>query len=162
MMYGNNRQRSRMGNPDLFLQRRVLLIVCILLLGAVIALGFVAVRNGTYRDRAEMQFSQRMYTAASSAVYEVNRMGGYSTSSTNAQLSRIRQYVYYMEQLNGLSISLYGGEGGRMAPDSWFAQLYSDLDAFEAAVQQSTSSTLDIRTQLLNHLTQLQALLGGG
>ena len=93
MMYGSSRQRSRMNQPDLFLQRRVLLIVCILLLGLVIALGFVAVRNGTYRNRAEMQFSQRMYTAVSSAVNEVNRMGGYTTSSTNAQLSRIRTAV---------------------------------------------------------------------
>ena len=160
MMYGSSRQRSRMNQPDLFLQRRVLLIVCILLLGLVIALGFVAVRNGTYRDRAEMQFSQRMYTAVSSAVNEVNRMGGYTTSSTNSQLSRIRQYIYYMEQLNGLSISLAGGESGRLAPDVYFTQLYSDLDTFEAIVQQSTTSTLDIRSQLLNHLTQLQTLLG--
>ena len=161
MMYGSNRQRSRMNQPDLFLQRRVLLIACILLLGLVIALGFVAVRNGAYKDRAEMQFSQRMYAAASSAVNEVNRMGGYTTSSTNSQLSRIRQYIYYMEQLNSLSISLAGGEGGRLAPDAYFTQLYSDLDTFEAIVQQSTTSTLDIRSQLLNHLTQLQALLGG-
>ena len=161
MMYGSNRQRSRMNQPDLFLQRRVLLIVCILLLGLVIALGFVAIRNGTYRDRAEMQFSQRMYTAVSNAVNEVNRMGGYTTSSTNAQLSRIRQYIYYMEQLNSLSLYLAGGESGRLAPDAYFTQLYSDLDTFEAIVQQSTTSTLDIRSQLLNHLTQLQALLSG-
>ena len=66
-----------------------------------------------------------------------------------------------MEQLNSLSISLAGGEGGRLAPDAYFTQLYSDLDTFEAIVQQSTTSTLDIRSQLLNHLTQLQALLGG-
>ena len=161
MMYGSNRQRSRMNQPDLFLQRRVLLIACILLLGLVIALGFVAVRNGAYKDRAEMQFSQRMYAAASSAVNEVNRMGGYTTSSTNSQLSRIRQYIYYMEQLNSLSISLAGGEGGRLAPDAYFTQLYSDLDTFEAIVQQSTTSTLDIRSQLLTHMTQLQTLLGG-
>ena len=161
MMYGNSRQRARMNQPDLFLQRRVLLIVCIVLLGAVIALGFVAIRNGTYRDRAEMQFAQRMYTAASSAVNEVTRMGGYTASSTNAQLSRIRQYVYYMEQLNSMSISLAGGEIGRLAPDASFTQLNADLDTFEAVVQQSTTSTLDIRTQLLNHLTELQALLAG-
>ena len=159
MMYGSNRQRSRMNQPDLFLQRRVLLIVCILLLGAVIALGFLAVRNGTYRDRAEMQFSQRMDTAVSSAIGEVNRMGGYATSSSNVQLSRIRQYIYYTEQLNVLSMALAGGEAGRMVPDAYFTQLYSDLDTFEAVVQQSTTSTLDIRSQLLNHLTQFQAQL---
>ncbi len=158
MMYGNSRQRARMNQPDLLLQRRVLLIVCILLLGVVIALGFVAIRNGTYRDKAEMQFAQRMYTAAATAVNEVSRMD-ISTSSTSAQLARIRQNVYYMEQLNALSMSLAGGEAGRLAPEECFTQLDSDLDTFETEVQKSTNPLQNIRKQLQDHLTELQALL---
>ena len=160
MMYGNNRGRAR-GNPDVLLQRRVLLIVCIVLLGAVVALGFVAIRGGSYRDRAEMQFAQRMLTAANDAVYQVDHgLSGTVTSSTMSTLARVRQYVYYAEQLNKLNVSL-SGESSRLAPDSFFAVLYGDLDTFEEAVRQSTTSTRDIQHQLRDHLVQLQAALSG-
>ena len=160
MMYGNNRQRARTGNPDLFLQRRVLLIVCILLLGVAVALGFLAIRNGTYRDRAEMQFSSRMYAAASSALSEVTSMDSYTGSDIHSQLSRIRQYVDYMEQLNGMSISLAGGEGGRLAPNKSFDELNATLHQFEEAVKKG-NPTQDIRKELQSRLSDMQALLGG-
>ena len=160
MMYGTNRNRAR-GNPDLLLQRRALLIVCIVLLGVVAALGFVAIRHGAYRDRAEMQFAQRMLTAANDAIYQVDHnLSGTVTSNTAATLARIRQYVYYAEQLNKLTISL-SGEGRRLAPDHFFSTLYSDLDAYDAVVQQSTVSTRDIQHQLRYHLVQLQTTLIG-
>ena len=160
MVYGNNRNRMR-GNPDLLLQRRVLLIICIVLLGTAAALGFAAIRNGAYRNRAEEQFAQRMYTAANDALYQVEHsLTGAVTSSTASTLARIRQYVYYAEQLNKINISL-SGEANRLVPDAYFANLYSDLDSFEAVVQQSTTSTRDIQHQLHDHLSLLLAVLKG-
>lgn len=158
MMYGKSRPRVTMQQGDLKLQRRVLICVCAVLLIAVIALTYTVIRNSVYRSQAQVQFSQRMISAAASAVDEVNRMSGIATSSTSARLSRVRQYVYCMEQLNLMSIAL-SGEGGRLAPNEAFTALYTDLDTFEAQTQSATSSTLDTRTQLLTHLATLQAIL---
>lgn len=160
MMYRNS-QKVHMNVTDMRLQRRVLLIACAVLLAVSIALGVALLRSGGYRGRAEVQFNQRMLSAASSAVDEVNRMAGIVTSNTSARLARVRQYVYYMEQLNVLSMSLAGGESGRLAPDDAFVALYSDLEAFESLTQTATTSTLDVRTTLLNHLAILQSILAG-
>ena len=73
----------------------------------------------------------------------------------------MRQYVYYMEQLNSLSISLAGGEAGRLISADRFTTLYADLETMENLIQLSTTSTLDARTLLQNHLTELQDALPG-
>ncbi|MBE5781889.1 MAG: hypothetical protein E7329_01075 [Clostridiales bacterium] len=160
MMYRSS-QKVHFNAADTRLQRRVLLITCAVLLIAAIVLGVLAASSGAYRSRAEIQFSQRMQGAVSSAIEEVNRMAGMVTSNTTARLAKVRQYVYYMEQLNAVSMALAGGEMGRLAPDDAFTALYNDLDTFESIAQQATTSTLDARTQLLNHLTLLQGILVG-
>lgn len=160
MMYRNS-QKVHMNVTDMRLQRRVLVIACAVLLAAALGLGMTALRNSAYRGRAETQLGQRMLSAVSSAVDEVNRMSGIVTSNTTSRLARVRQYVYYMEQLNAISMALAGGEGGRLAPDDAFTALYSDLDAFESLTQTATTSTLDVRTLLLAHLTTLQSILAG-
>ncbi len=159
MMYGNGKQRMRTGNPDLYLQRRVLLIVCILLLGLSVALGFLAIRNGAYRGQAEQLFADKMSEAALFALNEVNSMSGYTGSNTFIHLSRIRQNVYLIEKLNSISIHL-SGEGGRLVPDQIFVQLTADLDAYEQAYLKA-DPTLDIRSELQSHLNQIVTLLRG-
>lgn len=158
MMYGKSRPRVTMQQGDLRLQRRVLFILCAVLLIAVIVLTVSVIRASVYRSQAQTQFRQRMIGAAASAVDEVNRMSGIATSSTSARLSRVRQYIYSAEQMNLMNVAL-SGEGERLAPAELFSALYTDLDTFEAATQAATSSTLDIRAQLLDHLTQLQTAL---
>lgn len=160
MMYRNS-QKVHMNVTDMRLQRRVLLITCAVLLVVSIVLGVTLLRSGGYRSRAADQFSQRMLSAVSSAVDEVNRMSGIVTSNTSARLARVRQYIYYMEQLNSLSMALARGESGRLAPDDAFVALYSDLESFESLTQTATTSTLDVRTTLLDHLTLLQTILAG-
>lgn len=158
MMYGKSRPRVILQQGDLRLQRRVLAIVCAALFIAAVILTVSLIRASVYRTQAQTQFRQRMISAAASAVDEVNRMSGIATSSTSARLSRVRQYVYAAEQMNLMSTSL-SGEGGRMAPGDLFTAIYTDLDTFEALTQAATSSTLDTRTQLLEHLSALQTAL---
>ena len=158
MMY-RNPKRVHMNTGDLRLQRRVLLAVCAVLLCVAVVLGALVARNGVFRKQTLLQLNQRMSNAVSSAVEEVNRMSGIATSNTSVRLARVRQYVYFMNQLNELSMSLRGGEGGRMAPSALMESLFDDLDAFEAQTQAATSSTMDTRTQLLNHLTEMQNVL---
>ena len=156
MMYRKSTPRYQPGNTDLRLQRRVLLAVCAVLLVAVIVLGIMAVRGSTYQGRVKMQFDQRMYSASAAAVDEVNKLGSIVTSNASARLARVRQYIYYMEQLNALSISLTGEQ---LAPVDAFTALYGDLESFEGLLQQSTTTTLDTRSLLLTHLQALQTYL---
>ena len=159
MMYRKPQMRVQTTNADLLLQRRVLLAVCAVLLAAAVFLGAAVIRGGAYENKIKTQFSQRMYSACTSALDEVNRLGSIVTTNASARLARVRQYVYYMEQLNAMSISLAGGESGRLADADAFTALYADLENFEGLIQQSTSTTLDARSTLLTHLQLLQSQL---
>ena len=94
-----------------------------------------------------------------SELRQINKLGSIVTSNASARLARVRQYVYYMDQLNSFSISLAGGESGRLVKSEYFTTLYEDLDNMETLIQLSTTSTLDARTLLQNHLTELQNAL---
>ena len=78
--------------------------------------------------------------------------------NTAATLAQIRQYVYAMDQLNAMAISL-DGEGGRIIPADAIDALYQDLDAYFTIIQTNTSSILETRTLLINHLNALQLVL---
>ena len=106
-----------------------------------------------------MQFEQRMYSASAAAIDEVSRLNSIVTSNYSARLDRVRQYVYYMDQLNTMSISLAGGESGRLVRADFFTTLNEDLDTMDDLLALSTTSTLDARTKLQNHLEELQASL---
>ena len=120
MMYRKSSPRIQLSNADLRLQRRVLLGACAVLLAAVVALGIITVRGASYQDRVKTQFSQRMYSASAAAVDEVNKLGSIVTSNASARLARVRQYIYYMEQLNAMNASLVGNQ---LAPGDAFTAL---------------------------------------
>lgn len=158
-MYRKTTPRFQVTNENLRTQRSALLILCAVLLILVLILGFFTLRNMDYQGKVQTQIKQRLYSACSSAIDEIGRLGSIVTSNASAQLARVRQYVFYMEQLNSFSISLAGGEGGRLVSADRFTTLYSDLETIENLIQLSTTSTLDARTLLQDHLTQLQNTL---
>ena len=158
-MYRKVTPRFQITNENLKTQRRVLLTVCAVLLIAIAVLCFFTVRNMNYQGKVQSQISQRMYSASASAIDEVSKLGSIVTSNASARLARVRQYVYYMDQLNSFSISLAGGESGRLVSADYFTTLYADLETMENLLQLSTTSTLDARTLLQNHLTELQNAL---
>lgn len=159
MMYRDSSYRWYGGNWRL--QRRVLSILCAVLLVAAVALTVIAIRNSAYRSQSETQLRQRMLNAAAAAIDEVNRMNSIVTSTTPARLAKVRQYVYLTEQLNSLSMALNGGERGRLARADAFTALYADLDGLDSTIQAAKSSTQDGRTTLLAHLVMLQNDLTG-
>ena len=158
MMYRKSQPRMQLSNADLRLQRRVLLITCAVLLTAAVVLTVLYIPSSAYRNRVQVQSRQRLYSTCSSAIDEVNRLGSIVTSSASSRIGRVRQYIYYMEQLNDINISLEG-KGASLVPDDVFPTLYSDLETLEELILQSTSPTLDARSQLLTHLQTLQAYL---
>ena len=145
-------------NADLRLHRRVLLIACAVLLIAAVIFGTLYFTGRGYHDQVNVQIRQRMYSACTAAVEEVNRLGSIVTTSASSRIGRVRQYIYYMEQLNVMTVSL-DGKGASLVPDDAFPTLYSDLESLEELILQSTSPTLDARALLLTHLQALQAYL---
>ena len=158
MMYRKPQPRIQLTNADLRFHRRVLLIACAVLLIAAAVFGTLYFTGRTYHSQVQVQIRQRMYSASAAAVEEVNRMGSIVTSSASSRIGRVRQYIYYMEQLNAMTVSL-DGSGASLVPDDAFPTLYADLENLEELILQSTSPTLDARTLLLTHLQALQAYL---
>ena len=158
-MYRKITPRFQMTNENLKNQRSALLVICVVLLVLVLVSGFFAVRNMDYQERVHTQIRQRMYSASASAIDEIGKLGSIVTSNASARLARVRQYVFYMEQLNSFNISLAGGESGRLVSAEHFTRLYADLETLENLIQLSTTSTIDARTLLLDHLTELQNAL---
>ena len=161
MMYRDSSYKFHTGSGSLLLQRRVLALLCAVLLIGTVAATVVAIRSNAYRRQSEIQLKQRMISAAASAIDEVNRMDSIVTSNTPLRLARVRQYVYLMEQINSLSMSLNGGEAGRLAETDAFTALYTDLDNLDSIIQAAKSPTQDGRTALLAHLVMLQNALTG-
>lgn len=155
-MYRNGFQMN--GNINNRRRYRIVLVLCLVFLLSTIVLGFLVGSNSAFRQKATAQFRQRTVNAISTAIEEVNRMGGLVTSGTTSRLAKVRQHVYLADQLNTMAISL-SGEGARIAPAEAFTAIYSALDSYETQTQGGKNSTHDVRTLLLSHLTQLQSIL---
>ena len=158
MLYRKPLARIQLTNADLRMQRRVLLIACAVTLAAAVIFGALYFSVRAYRPQVQTQIHQRMYSACTSAIDEVNWLGSIVTSSASSRIGRVRQYIYYMEQLNAMTVSLDGNDASRV-PDDAFPTLYSDLETLEEMLLQSTTPTLDARSLLLTHLQAMQAYL---
>ena len=158
MMYRNTRPRMQLTSAELRLQRRVLLIACTVFLTAAIVFGVLYFPAKGYHGQVQVQVRQRMYSTCTSAIDEVNRLGSIVTSSAASRIGRVRQYIYYMEQLNSIVVAL-DGKGASLVPDDVIPTLYSDLGTLEELILQSTTPTLDARSTMLSHLQTLQAYL---
>ena len=157
MMYRKTRQRVHMNRGDLKLQRRVLLIVCAVLLIAVAALTIRLLNHSGFEGRTVSEIQTRMYDTCQSAYAVVSHMnGGTGSSSLASQAAIAQQYVYYMEQLNDLHGTLCGS---LLVSRDYFTTLESDLSKLEAMTQQATQSTQGIRNDLFNHLAALRLAL---
>jgi len=95
-------------------------------------------------------------------VYEIqlmSKMPGVKEESNKIIYdASAQQYIFNIDQMNNIAIEVFG-ERGRIVPAEAISALYNDLDIYETTIQTATSSTLDIRTTTLTHLTALQAIL---
>jgi hypothetical protein len=128
------------------------------LLIAVTLLSISYGSSNKYKKSVELQFSKRINSAVIDAIEQVNRLTGGVQANSTSRLAMVRQYIYNIDQLNLISISI-NGEEGRLVPQEAILALYDYLDTYEKLVQTATSSTLEIRTTLLTHLTALKELL---
>lgn len=140
------------------MQRRVLLAVAAVLLISAVGLGIWGVNQAATINRTKAQLERRINSALIDAIDQVSRLTGGVQSNTGSKLALVRQYIYNIDQMNNVAISVFG-EGGRIVPAEAISALYHDIDVYETTIQTATSSTLEIRTTTLTHLTALQAIL---
>ena len=139
-------------------QQRLLAAAIVILLAAVIALGFLYSESAAIQQKAALQFERRINSNLVDAIGQVSRMAGGVQSSSSIKLGLVRQHIHTMDQINNISIAI-NGENGRLIPQKAVTALYSVLESYEIAVQTATGNTLDLRTLLLTHLMSLQELL---
>jgi type II secretory pathway pseudopilin PulG len=157
----NINKYSRQGNTlniGTKVQRRVLFVLLALLIVAVVLLSTVYLQAASYRTAAQLQFNKRISSAVIDAIDQVSRLTGGVQSNSSSKLALVRQYVYNIDQINEISTAI-SGEAGRLVPHEAITALYDDLDTYELLFQTATSSTLEIRTTLLTHLTALKELI---
>ena len=153
--------QNRHATGNFRLRYRILLIMTVILLAAAIVLTISTVTSNQLVSKTRSQFSQAMSNNVSNAISVANRMESVTISTTSQRLGVIRQYVYSMEQINRISIQLYGESSGRYVPDDAFTALYQDLDNYESLVQSAKSSTVEVRELLINHLSLVQGYING-
>ena len=139
-------------------KQSVLISLVVVLFVAVVILFISYGRSADYQKSVEQQFDKRINGAVIDAIEQVNRLTGGVQANSVSRLAMVRQYIYNIDQLNLISISI-NGENGRLVPQEAILALYDDLDTYEKLMQTATSSTLEIRTTLLTHLTALKELL---
>ena len=163
MRYYEQSMRLNLKTDDRDARRknRILVGICFVLVLVCAVLTTLVIRDGTYRTETQMQITKQMQESISNAVSEVSRMAGMGASDSQAQLARVRQYIYHMDELNKMSMELAGGESGRMVSSAALNTIFQDLNEFETVLQGNKNSTMDIRTKLESHLKTLQTILIG-
>ena len=109
-------------------------------------------------SRSSSEALVRVRTCCTDAKNLAEKMATSIQSNTALQLANIRQGVYAMDQLNSAALALYG-EAGRLVPEVALTGLYEDVDTYFTVIQTNTTSVLEVRALLINHLTALQGLL---
>ncbi|MBQ8080733.1 MAG: hypothetical protein IJ240_02410 [Clostridia bacterium] len=139
---------------------RVLSILSIVFLATTILFGVLYWQASAANNKTREQLRQSMTNNAANALNATNRLDSVTISNTSQRLGLIRQYIYAMEQINKMSISLYG-EGGRFVPDDAFTALYADLENYDTIALGAKSSTVEVRELLISHLNLVQGYITG-
>lgn len=140
------------------LRNAILMALLILSLLACITLGSLYGSAATYRSRSRAQIESSIMSDLTNARTLAERLTNSVQSNTTTTLAQIRQYVYSIDQMNALAIKL-DGEAGRIVPEDAINALYLDLEAYFSIIQTNTTSILETRTLLVNHLNALQLVL---
>lgn len=156
-MYRYSHQvRQNMANYRM--KNTIIAFVLIIALVGCVVLGGMYASAATYRSKSRDHIEHRIMSDLTNARTLAERLTSSVQSNTAATLAQIRQYVYSLDQLNAMAIVL-DGESSRIVPADAIDALYQDLDAYFTIIQTNTSSILETRTLLINHLNALQLVL---
>lgn len=135
-------------------QKRVLFTVIVVLFILAVVFGilyFTSVRSAVdIRDHLQ----QRILNCVSKAIDTVPAESSVN-SLTASKVGNLKGFLRAIEEMNQIALSLYG-EGGRIVDQTMLDALNKDLDDFDKLLQQSTVSTITVRTTLNGHLNTLR------
>ena len=151
-------QQMRQNTTNLRLWNRILAALLILAIAGCAALAISWRQTAAQNDRSRQALVARVRSCCTDAKNLAEKLSTSVQSNTALQLANIRQGIYAMDQLNTVSVSLYG-EGGRIVPAEALDALYEDIDSYFSIITTNTVSVLEIRALMINHFTALQGLL---
>ena len=134
---------------------RVTSILCLVLAVAVIVLGVLYARSGTFQSSYEDLRVRRMQSEANQALTEYKGLSTTGGTSTSGVLARIRQHVYAIESMEEMHAGLVGA-AGRSIDESVFDQVDTWLARYENKLQMGQSAQEE-QAMLLTLLEQLAA-----
>ena len=109
--------------------RPILLIL--LVLGAAFAFFRLAGVGGLNESNYMTQRDLNLRREAQQAINAVNSLSRLGSSSSSAELGRLRQHIHGVGLLNNLNVGMYG-EVGRLFAQSVFDNLYAIIDEYDA------------------------------
>lgn len=151
-------QQMRQNNTNLRLWNRILAALLILAIAGCAILALSWRQASAQNDKSRQVLLARVRACCADAKNLAEKLSTSVQSNTALQLANIRQGIYAMDQLNTVSVSLYG-EDGRIVPDEALNALYEDIDSYFSIITTNTVSVLEIRALIINHFTALQGLL---
>ena len=151
-------QQMRQNTTNTRRWNRILAVLLILAVAGCVALTISWRQADAQNEKARQALLARVRSCCTDAKNQAEKLSTSVQSNTALQLANIRQGIYAMDQLNAVSMSLYG-EDGRVVPAEALDALYEDIDSYFAIITTNTTSVLEIRALMINHFTVLQGLL---
>ncbi len=155
--------RSKGYNAVMRSNRYKPLLIIVLVLAAAFLIFKLAGVGGLNEGNFEAQRNARLRSEIQHVVSSVNSLSRLGSSSSSAQLGRIRQYIHGVEVINDLNVAMYG-EVGRLYQQSVFDNLYSIIDEYDARLSsgQKVNETLTTLSTAIDSLSaETLSLLGG-
>lgn len=147
-------QQMRQNASNTRVRMRVMAVLLILALSGCLIFGVQYARLAAFEKNTRQQLLLRMRSCCADTRNLAEKLTSSVQSNTASSLANIRQGIYAMDQINVLSIALYG-QGGRMVADETFSQLYAHMDAYYSIIQTNTVSVLETRDNLVKDLQTL-------
>lgn len=135
----------------------ILLTFILLILGIIFGILFFSA--STYKKSSESLMKKYAVDASTDALEYANKLTSAIQSDTGFNLAMVRQNIYLLSRLNDMSIQL-SGHAKVLVPLDALKTINEDLEKYNKLLQTGTSSTMEIRTTLVNHLLSLQYLIG--
>ena len=151
-------QQMRQNTTNTRRWNRILAVLLILAIAGCVVLTISWRQADAQNEKARQALLARVRSCCTDAKNQAEKLSTSVQSNTALQLANIRQGIYAMDQLNAVSMSLYG-EDGRVVPAEALDALYEDIDSYFAIITTNTTSVLEIRALMINHFTVLQGLL---
>jgi hypothetical protein len=153
--FRTDRITLRQGDKRPLNQKLLLSLIVILLATTILFLSLYLAGRGV-KPQVKSLIERYTVIAVSDAIDSVNRLTTGIQSDSAAKLALVRQNIFLIDRLSSLSLSICGEA---TVPPEALTALYDDVNRYQELLQTVSSSTLETRSTLLNHLLSLQDLL---